>query len=96
MERNKPWDRKIDGRMMIRHYVIGGHPGEDAIRQSGALDQVEYYQNIIQTIRGWSGLTVEETLDAIQAAPDNIENTTDVPNYKPLYLEALQRIRDSS
>lgn len=94
MERQrKPWDKKKEATGLIRHYVIGGYPGGQAIKESGAANQVEYYEGILRTIMGWSDLSVDEVQAAITASPDVIENTTDKPNFKPLYFEALDRIR---
>lgn len=94
MERQKkPWDKKKEATVLIRHYVIGGHPGEQAIKDAGATDQVEYYEGILRTIMGWSGLSVDEAQIAIGVSPDVMENTRDKPNFKPLYFQALNRIR---
>jgi len=38
-----PNSKKGDGEMIIHHYVIGGYPGDDVIRQARARDQVDYY-----------------------------------------------------
>lgn len=93
MERESITDSRAEGKAIIRHYVIGGHPGEAAIKSAGVSSQVEYYQQVLETIKGWSGLSVDEIESAIQVAPDTIENS-DSPNYKPLYLEALGNIRN--
>lgn len=94
MERQrKPWDIKKVAAGEIRHYVIGGYPGEQAIKDAGAANQVEYYEGLLRTIMGWSGVTVDEVQAAIETSPDVIENTRDVPNFKPLYFQALSRIR---
>ena len=86
-------DQKKDAKGIIRHYVIGGMPPSSTIEEKGG--QVEVYEDVLRTIIGWSGLTVEEVEAAIEAAPDTIENSKDVPNYKPLYFEALKRIKKS-
>lgn len=92
----KPWDRKKEASVLIRHYVIGGHPGEQTIKDAGAADQVEYYEGILRTIMGWSGLDLDEVANAIKVSPDVIENTTDKPNFKPLYFQALIRMRSGN
>jgi hypothetical protein len=86
-------DPKVQGEVIIRHYVIGGYPGDAAIRESGAIDQAGYYVTVLQAIQGWSRLTFDEIQQAIEGSPETIENTTDKPNFKPLYLEALDRMR---
>ena len=94
MERQKkPWDKKKEAAQLIRHYVIGGHPGEQAIKDAGSANQVEYYEKILRTIMGWSGAGVDDVQAAIEKSPDVIENTRDKPNFKPLYFQALSRIR---
>ena len=77
---------------MIRHYVVGGQPGQAAIESAGASNEVEYYEGKLKTIMGWSGLSINEAEQVINAAPDTMENA-DKPNFKPLYLEALANIR---
>ena len=92
-KQREPWDKIKEATGLIRHYVIGGHPGEQAIKDSGAVGQVEYYERILTFIMGWSGLSIDEAQAAIEASPDVIENTRDKPNFKPLYFQALNRIR---
>lgn len=81
-------DAKVMGRGEIRHFVIGGHPGKEAL---GDKSQVEYYEGVLTNIMGWSGLSSDETGEAIKASPDTIENS-ESPNYKSLYLQALGNI----
>jgi hypothetical protein len=87
----KEWDTNKEGKFWIKHYVIGGIPPEDTIRQAGG--QVEVYMDVLRTIQSWSGLTIEEVEEAVKHSPDTIENTTNTPNYKPLYLEAVERLK---
>ncbi len=92
MEKRKPHDVKVEAKSLIRHFVIGGYPGDAAIRESGAKDQVEYYQGILEHIMGWSGLGIDELGNVVEMTPDTIENSQS-PNFKPLYREAVERIR---
>ena len=77
----QPWDKKKEAVALIRHYVIGGYPGKEAIEDSGAPDQIGYYAGILTTIMGWSGLSLNEVKIAIEVAPDVIENNIDKQNF---------------
>lgn len=86
-------DPKVRGRDTLRHFVIGGGPDQEAIEWTGVSTEVEYYETVITAIMRWSTLSFDEVETTIQASPDTIENS-DTPNFKPLYLQALTRMRN--
>lgn len=90
-ERRDVTDPKVFGRATIRHYVIGGHPGESALEGKA---QLEYYQRILEITMDLTGLTPDEVERAIEESPDTVENL-DILNSKPLYRRALVNIRAS-
>ncbi len=93
--KEKITDPIVGWEKIIRHFVIGGHPGKEALSEGGeVISQVEYYQKVLENIMRSSGLSVDEVRRIIKKSPDTRENS-DKPNYKHLYLQALDNIRCS-
>jgi len=95
---NRMWDQKTknlwEGGREVQHYVGGGPIPESALISQAGGDGVEYRRQILENYMKNSGLSLDEIEAAIDAAPDHIEGNPNKPNSKPLYYEALKKLRE--